>query len=370
MNTNDSAPKTPADPARWLLIGWTICIAGIFLLSGALLASGIASNKRAADARHAARINPDVSDPDVTPGEPLPAGANPLRVTTGIYIERISALSIAESSWTVEFDVWFRWDGSDATLGERFEVIDGSIDSQSKQVERHDGTQHYVRHRVVSTITKSFDTGQYPCDDHQLLLGIELPGQARESALLVPDQDNSAVSSRVRIPGYAITQTKVLEKPHTYRSAMGDPGLRPNERLTQSQLRIGVAIARPGWGLYWKLFQSLYVAVGIALLAAFIKPTDLDPRFGLGVGAVFAAVANSYVTASLTPQSNVASLADAVNGVGTMTILLTLVQSTMSLAIEERQSESGLSRRFDRLSFWLFLVGIAAVNVAMVVAAC
>lgn len=38
------------------------------------------------------------------------------------------------------------------------------------------------------------------------------------------------------------------------------------------------------------------------MLAFFIKPTDVDQRFGLGVGALFAAIANTYITSSLVPE--------------------------------------------------------------------
>jgi hypothetical protein len=117
------------------------------------------------------------------------------------------------------------------------------------------------------------------------------------------------------------------------------------------------------------MFLPLYVAVAVAILAFFIKPTDVDPRFGLGVGALFAAVANSYINSSMLPNTGVMSLADIINIIGTITILLTLIESTISLHLYDRKDKKMLSHRFDRLSFYVLLLGYIIFNVALLSAA-
>jgi hypothetical protein len=117
------------------------------------------------------------------------------------------------------------------------------------------------------------------------------------------------------------------------------------------------------------MFQALYVAVMIAMLAMFIKPTNVDPRFGLGVGGLFAAVANSYVTSSLVPDTGVMTVADLVNGVGIGMILLTVIQSTVSLYAYERLGLESLSRRFDQVSFAVLVSSYLAINIALPLAA-
>ena len=64
-----------------------------------------------------------------------------------------------------------------------------------------------------------------------------------------------------------------------------------------------------------------------AVLALFIKPIHVDPRFGLGVGAVFAAIGNMIAVASFLSRAQQATLTDMVNILGLVTIFLTLVQS-------------------------------------------
>ena len=128
---------------------------------------------------------------------------------------------------------------------------------------------------------------------------------------------------------------------------------------------MGVGIERAGWGLYFKLFQSLYIAILLALLAFFIRPTEVDPRFGLGVGALFAGVANAYVISSLVPDTGVMALADIVNGVGIAVILLTVIQSTISLHLYSVRGAEAVSRAFDRLSFAVILPGYILLNVLL-----
>jgi hypothetical protein len=182
---------------------------------------------------------------------------------------------------------------------------------------------------------------------------------------LVADESNSSMSSRVRVAGYKIYRTGAVVKPHSYKTTRGDPSLPAGFKATYSQFIYGIWISRPDYGLYFKLVQGLYVAVATALLAFFIKPTDVDPRFGLGVGALFAAIANTYIAASQLPDTGVVSLSDLVNGIGMGTIFLTIVQSTISLYLYDIRGEEALSRLFDKVSVAVILGGYTVINIAI-----
>jgi hypothetical protein len=86
----------------------------------------------------------------------------------------------------------------------------------------------------------------------------------------------------------------------------------------------------------------------------------MDPRFGLGVGALFAAVANSYLIGALVPDTGEFSLADLVNLLGIVTILITLVESTVSLHLFDHCGQQDLSLSLDRTSFVVVSVGFVA----------
>jgi hypothetical protein len=206
---------------------------------------------------------------------------------------------------------------------------------------------------------------RFPRDDHVLTINIEVPASERRELVFVADDESSGVSSRIKIEGYSIYKQAILEKPHAYRSSHGDPRLAPGTDRVFSQLRMGVWIYRDGWGVFLKMFVGLFGAVAVAMLAFFIKPTDVDPRFGLGVGALFAAIANTYITASLVPDTGVMTLADMINDVSILIIFLTLLESTISLYLYDRKGKEALSRLFDRVSFIVFLTSYVLINLAL-----
>jgi hypothetical protein len=364
-----SAPAATAHGQRFLA-AWALILVGLFVGAGVLLVGAQSRQKLASIEQQRSQVNPDAAEAGLTSADgALPPGTRPLEVVTGIYVERIIALSVKDFEWKVEFYLWFRWEGDEIRFEDGFDVVDGTIESVKKLRAESDGKSHYELYRVVAQITKFFDVSRFPCDDHLLTINVETPAYRRDELLFVADTASSTVSSRARVPGHVIERLVALEKPHAYKTGRGDPHIPPGTKTTYSQFRCGLAIHRPDIGLYIKMFQGLFVACAIALLALFIKPTDVDPRFGLGVGALFAAVANSYVSGSLIPDTGTMTLADIVNGVGIAVILLSLVQSTISLYLFDRRGDEPLSRQFDKLSFAIFLVGDVVLNAALVVAA-
>ena len=343
---------------------WALALVVLFGAATVLTAWAVYSNKIASIERHRDRMNPDVGEGGTEPPTTtLPAGANP--VSAGIYVDRIIDLSVKEASWPVDFYLWFRWDGTGADPGEKIQIVAGSIASKEKIEEYTGGGERYVLYRIVARITKFFDVSRFPRDDHVLTINIENPASERRALVFVADTENSGLSSRVRIPGYSIYQHAVIEKPHAYSSTHGDPRVASGNNKVQSQLRMGIWIHREGSGFYWKMFIALFVAVGIAMIAFFIKPTDVDPRFGLGVGALGAVLVNTFVTSSLVPDTGIITLADIVNQVGIITIFLCLMQSAISLYLYEKRGKKALSRRFDMLSFPIFLAGYVAINLIL-----
>jgi hypothetical protein len=355
------------EPADWRLYRfWLVVLSSVYLLAGVTLAPRFASMRRASADRHQARMDPIASEPGLTPADLTePAGAEPALVDVGIYVERIVEISIKDASWTVDFQVWFRWKDGELSPAEGFDVVDGTIDFVQTLDTHVADNDFYVRKRVIATITKPFDIARFPCDDHLLTINLENPKYRRHRMKFVADKSASGVSSRAKVSAYEIFRKDAIEKPHSYATALGDPRIEPGTKSTHSQFRFGIWIRRASWGFYFKMFQSLFIAVAIAMVALFVKPTHVDPRFGLAVGGLFAAVANTYITSSLIPDTGVMTLADIVNLIGIGSIFFTVVQSTLSLYLFDNQGKELLSRRLDMTSFCLFVVGYAVSNVIL-----
>lgn len=356
---------------KLFLAAWSAILVVLFVFYGVFSVNTVSKYKTDAALRHESRINPHAVEPGKTAAEDkLPEGANPAKVTVGIYMDGITEISVLDSYWSPTFYIWFKWKGELKNLsgkvfnpGETFKIVDGEILSREKLVDTTHGDSHYSQFLVKARLTKFFTSDRYPLDDHLLTLSIEDSDEQWKSLEFVPDNETSNISSRVKMPGYSVFKYGLVMKPHTYKSSFGIEGMAAKSHATFSQLICGIWTVRPGFGPYFKTFLGLFAAMLIALLALFIKPTDVDPRFGLGIGGFFGAVANMLLSVAMVPESGVMTLMNLVNGIGVITIALTMIQSTISLHIYDIREQTTLSRYFDRISFYIIATGCLAINI-------
>jgi len=152
---------------------------------------------------------------------------------------------------------------------------------------------------------------------------------------------------------------------HTDRTNYGDISLPTGHESSWSRFIFSARIARPGFGIFIKLFTGLFVATAIALHGIKIPPVQLDARLGLSVGAIFAAVASEYLVASGLPESNELTLADRLHILSFLLIFVTLAESVFVYKLALRQKED-LAVRIDGLCFWGFLFAYCAVATMIV----
>lgn len=362
--------KPITSAGKRFVILWSAAVLTIFIFLGIFSVSTVNKYREEAAARHEARINPHAVEPGKTAAEDkLPEGANPRKVTVGIYMDGISEISILDSTWSPVFYIWFKWTDTDVNPGETFRIVDGEILSKVKELERFENGEHYAQYLVRAKLTKFFTSDRFPLDDHLLTLSIEDSERSWEELEFVPDNDFSNLSSRVKMPGYSVYKFGLVMKPHTYKTSFGIPGVPKDKHETFSQLIYGIWNIRPGLGPYFKTFLGLFAAILIALLALFIKPTHVDPRFGLGIGGFFGAVANMILSVSMVPESGVMTLMNLVNSVGVVAIAISMIQSTISLHIFDSRGEEALSRLYDRVSFVVICTCFVVINILIPLAA-
>ncbi len=356
---------------RLMLTWWALFLAGFYLIVGYTSWETIHQNKQQSLVRHEARLDPNREENGRTSANiselEKTRNGNVKEVRTGIYIDRILELSTKDTSWAVDFYIWFKWTDEGLKPGETFQVIEGDIQSKEKLVSIKEGEEFYELYRVTAKITKFFNIVRYPLDDHLLTIRIEERDSGWKEFKYIPDIDDSNLSSRVKVTGYEIYDTKLIEKLHAYKTGRGDPRF-SEEKAIFSQLVYGLWIKRPDWGLYFKMFQGLFASVAIAFLAFFYHPTSGD-RIGLGVGAFFAAVASSYISMTELPGSGLRTMTDMINGLGTATIALTLLGTIVSMRIADKGGQEPLARKIDRLSLYVFVPGYVLVNAVVALAA-
>ena len=266
-------------------------------------------------------MDPKVPDSGKTASESFSVPTNSKKVIIGTYLERIEDLNIKESYWTYEFYLWFKWNPNEIDfLGEKslahqnelpFTVINGEI-LKTDLVDRYTDSINkveYIQYYVKAKSTQFFDVSLYPIDKHDLIIPIEHKWIDRKNLYFEPDTNDSKVSSRVMVNGYEKENSvKLIEKPHAYKSARGNPKFSSDYKVDFSQYRMAVRIYKGGISVILKLFLILYIAV----LVTFIAPFAPDPS-RYTVGALFTAAGGSYILASKLPSTNVFSLAEIIN---------------------------------------------------------
>ncbi len=279
----------------------------------------------------------------------------------GAFITRIPRLSMKDSNFDADFYIWFKWKGNNVTPGKDIEIINGQINSKVQQADWHEGDYNYEQYQISASITKPFDVTLFPFDNHDLIIVVEdsLNTIYWLQYVLENTQDLN-ISSEIDIPGYRSEHLRPIIGIHKYQTDFGSPW-QEEMPSTYSQIRLGIGLVRDGWGVYFRLFQGLFVAVAVAMLTFFLRP-DYPPRFIVGVGALFAAVANYYNILSMQPIVNYVTLADIINLTGIVTILLSMIESSISYYIYDIKEKKELARRLDEYSAIAFVSCYIFIN--------
>jgi len=302
----------------------------------------------------------------------LPVDGNrpPIKVTVGIYVSQIVAVSLKDNNFTVDYYVWFRWKEDDFNPLENVEIINGKFEGTGPEPQKlKDGT-NYVYRRGTTTITEFWDVSRFPLDNHILEIELEDGDKELDKMVFVPDTENSGYSPDLTgFPGYRVVGHTAEVVKHTYQTNYGFTDYAKDKKSEYSRFILSIELKRVGWGYFMKMFAGLFTATAIALLVFFIKPTEVDPRFGLGAGAIFAAVASEYVVTSSLPDTSILTMADSLHIVAFAFIFMSIAESVYSLKLyaSEEEDQIAKSKKMDMWSAALMGIGYVAVSALVVI---
>lgn len=271
-------------------------------------------------------------------------------VQVGIYVLRITEVSQHDGTFELDAWLWFRWQGSEVTPHEGFEIVNGTIHGREMNDVIDDGGYNYAAVRVQATVFHAFDVRNFPFDDHVLTIEFEDSNLEFENQQFVVDQ-GIAIDEAVDVEGWAVSLGTPTSARHTYPTTYGYRSL---ESTTSSYSRfiVPIHLKRSGLTPLFKLFWVSYLSVILGLLAFRVRSNDLDARFGLGTGSIFAASANVFVVAEQLPSTTDLTLAEKVNLLAVGCIFVSVFLSIASL----RLRYAGRDDASERLDRWSILV--------------
>ena len=346
-----------------------LCISSTFLLSSHLF-------------KISSKVNQDIfqtmdansPDPGKTSAEHTQINADVQKVKLGIYLERIEDLDIKQSRWNYEFYIWFNWNPKQIDfLGKNnlehkneipFSIINGDIISSEIVQTAYDSASNsqYIQYLVKARNTQFFDVSLYPVDQHDLIIPIEHKWLDRNKLVFVPDTVDSKISSRVMINGYERSPNcRLIEKPHAYKSARGNPSLNAGYKVNFSQLRMATRISRGGLSSILKLFIVLYVAVIVTFIAPFVS----DPS-RYTVGALFTTASANYILSQKLPAVEIFTFAEIINTVclGIIVLMMALLAILPAVIFSDGKADAYEKKMNQRINITCFIYFIV-INVIL-----
>lgn len=295
----------------------------------------------------------------------LPSGAAlaaPEQVQVGAYVMRLNNVSQKDGTFDVDMWLWFKWQDEALKPYDGFEISNGLITNKSDATVSRDGDRFYTSLRVQATIFHDYDVRHFPMDSHHLQISIEDKNLDAAAIVYVADA-NTAMDPSLSVPGWGVQLGAQTVENHAYPTNYGLSSA--GAESVYSRLNIHVDLLRQGFGPLFKQFWMAGLSVLLGLLAFRVKATDLDARFGLGVGSIFAASANAFVIAGSLPESTVITLAEQINFLAIGTIFLCVTMSIVSLRLCYRGKDA-LSEWLDARAVLIISALYVMINIALV----
>jgi hypothetical protein len=279
----------------------------------------------------------------------------PDTVKIGAYLFSIYDLDFPGNKVNMDFYVWLNTKKDSLNLAENFEVVNSIQFNKLSENNERRGDINYITFRVNSELKNQWDVSNFPFDKQRLEVIIEDADKDNSQLVFVADTIASKMDPNVKMEGWKISDFNIKTVDYTYQTNYGDPAIPLNEYSAYSRVILSFTIQRVGNGLFFKLFIGLFISVLISLLTFFIDPVDLDPRFGLSVGAIFAAIASQYVITSTLPQNARLTLVDILHDISFIFIFLCILGSVISLHLKKK-NQIAKHKKLDKISFVILTI--------------
>ena len=293
----------------------------------------------------------------------LPAQTRPDTVKIGAFINDIYDINLNDKSFSIQFWVWFNYSKPELKPLETLEIPNAKeVDYSLDFTEEKDGIS-WAGKKVRAIVKKDWDIRRFPFDEQQMTVEFEESDKDIGTMVYVADSANTKLDPKLALSNWNIERFEISTGSHKYQTTYGDPSL--SEGSEYPNASITVFIKRKSWGLFFSLFTGLYVAFFISSLVFFLDPVDVDPRFGLSVGGLFAAVGNKYIVDSILPQSTTFTLVDKLHILTYVFLLLCIVLSVISLRVW-KNGYPERSAKFDRRAYSVIVSAYVLINIWLI----
>lgn len=285
------------------------------------------------------------------------------------YIHHISDINYRDGEYKIE--LWLLIRGNDSLWFKKadlpyqrdsipYNLIDQLVVKDAKEFKveyvpqwiHPDSSQTTLYRRLFKidcTMINKWEMEHFPFDDQQLEITIYTINPSRWVLLDTGKITYSHASKKGEFQidnDWYFIEDSVKLKMDSIPPVFGDKW-----KLSALHYKIPLIQDKP-WLLFIKLFLGMYVAFWVAFIALFIPVESEEPRFGLPVGGLFAAIGNKYIIESLLPVSTDFTLVDTLHSVTIVFILLIIAYSAILIFLNNRKKDYELKN--GKLRFFIF----------------
>lgn len=278
----------------------------------------------------------------------------PDTVKIGSYVTSLYNFDIANNSICADIHLWCLYNDTNYNFEEELEFInceDFTFSGTSTE-DLSDGKWFYTKSLIK--IRQKYSTKNYPFDKQKIIISIESSEHTTKDFVFKPDIIGSRLDSSIykQFDEWEIESIVFSSSESKYETSFGDPSLTSS---SYPRFDIIIVLNRIGsWLLLFKLITGILVAFLISSCVFCIKPKNTDPRFGLCVGGLFAAIGNKYIVESIIPSTNELTLLDYLHNITFIAIFVIIIISVISLHIYEKEGiqYKRLSKKIDSISYF------------------
>jgi hypothetical protein len=298
----------------------------------------------------------------------LTAGSSkPDTVKTGIYITSIHDIDFKQNEYTVNFWLWLTYTNRAFDFTQNLEIPQAKTFSKSFSTVDSSSGNIYLLMKLQCVMKDSWKINHFPFDRQKLRLSIENSQYDSKSLVFVADTNGKQYDPRFTLSGWRIDSFEMSTGIKAYETDFGDTSIkRPHTEYSSFKVRVG--IARDAGELFLKMFLGMYVSFLISYICFYIHADNIDSRFSLSVGSLFAAIGNKYIIDSSLPDSTSFTLVDTLHGITLFFIFAVITSSAYALKLM-KAGKLQQANHFDFIAAQVLLLAYIILNAYFILTA-
>ncbi len=279
--------------------------------------------------------------------EPAPSiQDDPSRARVGAFVTSLYDIDLQNRSYNIVFWVWFVHSSPNYKPFRSTEIMNAKSYKAAfgNDVEIPQGIWSSVRYEAK--MLQDWDLTNFPFDRQRLDIYLEDDEFDASGLIYEADTANSKIDPDIRLEGWKIEGFEVKTGTKEYQTTFG--GEPTGGASTYARTTLTILLRRQGGRVFFNLFVGAYAAVIVALLAFFIPPSALPPRFSMITAAIFAVTSNKYIVDAKLPTVSAFTLVDQVQlAAFTAIVVASLIQVVSAYMVQQNQS-----RQAERLNLY------------------